>query len=874
MKQEINYSYDSIPNELKELKQWVCFEVKSVPGKEKLEKIPWHYSGKFKASSTNPNTWCTFDEAVATAQKRINGINAIGFAFSENDSYIGIDLDDVFDENNLNEMANKIIDIADSYTEYSTSRTGVHIIIKGALPDYIKSTGKRNDKYGIEIYSSGRMFVFTGDVIANEESIYERSDQLGEIIEKYFSKEQLADYSGINYNEIPIGTNTENDSDTWKRMLLDKKVVESKGVTHGELIHRAIKGELTHNNDHSETDMYLIGQLAYFCKCDSEKIDRMYRNGPEGIGNALMRDKWDERRGATTYGERTIVIAIANEMPKLKAFEKKEFEMISPNGTKVMLKIPEGYISKKGCLYKVSEKMLKDGSIERNETFICRQTPVITRTFTNIEYQQLYHELTWSDNGRDYKVVVPAGDLAIRKEMLKLSYQSLAVTENNVKHLIQYFDTFIMVNQLNREHLVERLGYIKGEFVHPLNATQITILPADAGERQLLNAFNSSGTIDDWIGCILNPMKKHSRALLMLLASFTSVILKDLKLQPFIVDLSGPTSRGKTTVLRACASVWGTEHLVSEWNITKVSAERKASFLNSFPLILDDSRKADSRQLQSFVYNFSGGRSRGRGSITGSQMESTWNNILLSTGEASLNEYAVSAGGVAARILSITGIPFENEEFSFFNNIYEAIDGNYGVVGMEFLKQWQERKNTLISEFAEYNSLFQKASQGNEVISRIARYYAAIVFTAKLLNVFFNCEIDLKVLFLLFEELNKENKSLDKPLQLLELILQELDTDRGAIYRNNSFGTKTIKAFYKAGTLYFAPNFLKETLKTEEKATRNEWLRRGITIERENRGKKVDYQQLKISGQKFSGIAVQPKILQELGFDFSEESRY
>lgn len=110
------------------------------------------------------------------------------------------------------------------------------------------------------------------------------------------------------------------------------------------------------------------------------------------------------------------------------------------------------------------------------------------------------------------------------------------------------------------------------------------------------------------------------------------------------MDLSSGTSKGKTSVLKVAASVWGTSELVNEFNATKVSIERKASFLNSFPLLMDDSRKADERLLQSIVYNFSGGKSKGRGSLSGSQRENTWKNIMLTTGEVSLNEYASKAG--------------------------------------------------------------------------------------------------------------------------------------------------------------------------------------------------------------------------------------
>ncbi|MGQ0422345.1 DUF927 domain-containing protein, partial [Bacillus sp. HC-Mk] len=142
-----------------------------------------------------------------------------------------------------------------------------------------------------------------------------------------------------------------------------------------------------------------------------------------------------------------------------------------------------------------------------------------------------------------------------------------------------------------------------------------------------------------------------------ILASFASVIIQDLRLQPFIVDLSGTTSQGKTTTLKAAASVWGNERLMSEWNATKVSIERKAAYLNSFPLLLDDTRKANERILKDVIYQFSGGRSKGRGSLKGSQREFTWHNILLSTGEVSLNEYAKNQGGAAARIIPLIDEP-------------------------------------------------------------------------------------------------------------------------------------------------------------------------------------------------------------------------
>jgi putative DNA primase/helicase len=845
-------NFSQIPAELQAITRWIVWKFETKNGKP--TKVPYQPNGKH-AKTNEPTTWGYFNEAVEAA--RSGQYDGIGFVFAQNDEYIGVDIDKCYENGEFNETARTIIDNLDSYTEFSPSGTGVHIIVKGALPEHITQTGFKNASYGVELYSFGRYFTFTGDR-DNDNEIQERSDEIAELIEKYFGKEQLAQYTEAEFNSEPF--NMEDDAETWKKMFTDKK--------NGTSILAMYNGELIRDNDHSATDYYLSQELAYYCDKDFVKMDRMFRN------SGLYREKWDEQRGATTYGERTLITAAASKKKTISAYKKEysaadDFPIEKVNGE---VPFPKGYHYEHGCLYQEKKRKIgNSGMVEISNVMICRQIPYITRSFTNVENPQLYYELSWSDKGRSYKEVIPAGDLSIKKELLKLSYKSLAVTDNNAKDLITYFDRLNMIRRSDHELLVERIGHIKNTFIHPLTAKGVTILPPDIGEKQLLEAFQTSGTASEWIEYVLKPIQKHPRALLMVVASFTSVLLQDLKMKPFIVDLSGVTSQGKTTVLRACASVWGTEHLVSEWNLTKVAAERKASFLNSFPLLLDDTRKADERQLQGFVYNFSGGRSKGRGSISGSQREYSWGNLMLSTGEDSLNSYAERAGGVAARILPITGLPFEGENYQFFNDLYEAIEKYFGSIGLEFLKKWQEQKQNAIPYFdSSYNERFQQKAYGNEVISRIARYYAAIVFTADLLNNFFNCNIDLTVLADLFDELNAENKAVDKPMQLLEAILSDLDSDRGAVY-GEYLPHGEIKAIYKNSTIHLLPSYLKDFLKTEQNTIRNEWLRRGVSIRRINDDKEVDYQQIKHKGKKFRGVAIQPKIVEELGFDFQEK---
>lgn len=571
--------------------------------------------------------------------------------------------------------------------------------------------------------------------------------------------------------------------------------------------------------------------------------------------------------------EATIQSVLGAGVEVRQPYEKYELHLNDENGVESteQVMIPEPYFQENGLLKKMVEKGSGENKIDV-PIMICRQFPIISKSFQNVEKSQLHHEIQWDNNGRIYRETVPAGDIATKPKLLLLADKSLAVTDNNAKELIQYFDRFILFNDIQMGHLVERLGHVKGGFIHPLMSEGIKILPPDIGDKQTVEAFETVGTGDSWIENVFNQVKDHPKAVIMLLGSFASVILNDLKLSPFIIDLSGPTSKGKTTVLKVAASVWGSGHLVGEWNITKVAAERKAAFLNSFPLMLDDTMKADEKQLKNFVYNFSGGRSKGRGSISGTQIEFTWNNLLLSTGETSLTEYAMQAGGAAARVLPITGLPFDDVEYDFFNDLYEAIEDNHGAIGMDFLAHWKDKKEVLLPLYKEFNAQFQKKSNGNEVLGRIARHYAALVFTGHVLNSIFQMDINLNELTNFFDEVARENKAIDKPMQLLEAVLTDLDSKRESI--SGEYEVRhDLKAIYKDETLFLLPAYLKEFLKTEHTAIRKEWLRRDISIGSMQGGKETDSKLIKHCGKTYRGVPIQPEIVDALGFDFTEKWR-
>ncbi len=142
-------------------------------------------------SSTNPNKWCSFDQAIEAQQ--VGRVENIGFVLGEADGgihFAGIDLDDCRDPETgeLSELAKEIIAAMDTYTEVSPSGTGIKIFFIGKLPEGHKT---KNRAGTVEVYSRGRYFTLTGQQIdGTPNRVEQRQEQLEVVWQKYIGIEQ------------------------------------------------------------------------------------------------------------------------------------------------------------------------------------------------------------------------------------------------------------------------------------------------------------------------------------------------------------------------------------------------------------------------------------------------------------------------------------------------------------------------------------------------------------------------------------------------------------------------------------------------------------------------------------------------------------
>ena len=283
---------NNIPAELKDLRQWVCYRIEERHGKP--TKIPYRTdrAGRGNAKSNDPSTWHTFDDVVEAAAKPINKFDGIGFVLSKSDPYVFIDLDHVVADGELEPWAREVIERVDSYTEFSQSGTGIHIIARAKKPG---PRCRTHIKPQFEIYEDVRLVVFTGRLYPGAPCEINGAQQAVDDI-----------YLGVfgeNPRNVPPKETTKNARPIGMSdpVLMEKALAAKNGAKFGRLWN-GNTGD--YNADTSAADMALTCMLAYWTGKDPARMDRLFRE------SGLMRDKWDEHRGSQTYGQITIDAAI------------------------------------------------------------------------------------------------------------------------------------------------------------------------------------------------------------------------------------------------------------------------------------------------------------------------------------------------------------------------------------------------------------------------------------------------------------------------------------------------------------------------------------------------------------------------------------
>lgn len=247
-------------------------------------KMPYNPANGDRARINDLRTFADFKTTLMAYA--MGGYDGIGIAVG---SGIGaFDIDHcIREDGTLNDTAAAVLSIfPTAYVEKSPSGKGLRGFF--CVPEdfvYDKTVYYINNRSkGLEVYMPGatnRFVTVTGDVY-----------RTGEIPNDETAMTTLLD-SLMKRNKQVQNTQLRHHS----YLDDDAVIAHAEEANNGDKFKRLFAGDWEDLYDsQSDADMALLSILAFWCGCDEEQMDRIFRT------SGLMRDKWDRRQAGTTYG--------------------------------------------------------------------------------------------------------------------------------------------------------------------------------------------------------------------------------------------------------------------------------------------------------------------------------------------------------------------------------------------------------------------------------------------------------------------------------------------------------------------------------------------------------------------------------------------
>ncbi len=302
-------------------------------------------------------------------------------------------------------------------------------------------------------------------------------------------------------------------------------------------------------------------------------------------------------------------------------------------------------------------------------------------------------ELAWLDGGRWVRRTVSRRDAASgRRLVAALGDAGLPVTEADAKTAERFIACTLASNaSIGRDNLVRWLGWQPdGSFIaSPAEARYFE--PAYDEQVRAAEAHRQRGSLAGWRAAVA-PLASYPAAQMGLYAGLAAPLLEVLAdVNSFTVDISGRSSRGKTTTVMAGLSPWADPSDKAEamyhWRTTMIALEKRLNLVRGLPVVVDETRVVKEPELvDQVLYQVPKNHGTPRGGGWPSLLP--WQTIVLSTGEQSALSFTTHEGA-SARVLSVREAPFGYtgaDSATAAEHVARGCCDNYGIAGPEFVR--------------------------------------------------------------------------------------------------------------------------------------------------------------------------------------------
>ena len=258
--------------------------------------------------------------------------------------------------------------------------------------------------------------------------------------------------------------------------------------------------------------------------------------------------------------------------------------------------LPPDYEVRHHSVYHVRERT--DAQGQQAAPLIYRVTygPLHIAAMAASNEGDLWYDLAWRDGHRPVVRRVDGSVLRSGRTLVReLGRAGFPAIEADAKQIERYLAAYLYTNhaalESARATIARHLGWQDDHqtFVTG-DSCPWPVEPGQPEQRPALAAFRPKGNLDGW-KLAIRRLQAYPVVVIALAASFGAPLLPILNVHSFTIDISGRSSRGKSTTVQITMSVWADPsplgHAIGTWKSGLIMIEKRLNLVRGLPTVLD-----------------------------------------------------------------------------------------------------------------------------------------------------------------------------------------------------------------------------------------------------------------------------------------------
>lgn len=381
-----------------------------------------------------------------------------------------------------------------------------------------------------------------------------------------------------------------------------------------------------------------------------------------------------------------------------------------------------------------------------------------------------YLTIGYKDPNGDTKDFTIAQEQIKRNELLNYMGIGIDITEGNAKDVRAFLNYSLRNFDIPVRNVHKSLGWL---YDKDNVRTKTFLLDKAIGgtiESTYIGTVNIKprGKATEFKRFVIDELEDSPCLQLALVLGLTapvlSVVADEKDLENMFLNLSGDSSRGKSTALTLAMSCWGKSSvsdgrgsLIQSWSSTENAMFKSFSQqkLNGFPICRDECGANNIRNFNSFVYKFCMGVEKNRmNKDCVLQKVETFRTVMLSSGEVRIQDLMKehTLGSSVVRLTEFNNLPW-TKDAEQADRIKRFTSRHYGTLGKEFVELLCEyTEDEIFDIWYDYTDKLKPMLEPyvRHFASRIASKYAIFMTTffilTGLLDVEWNEDVIMEIL--------------------------------------------------------------------------------------------------------------------------------